>query len=215
VKTITYGITHLGNFRFSIQPPVFDNRAADDAPFFSVLVSEIHTKSKPELTPYAPFFTGLVPDPEVSHVSYVHLVEDPRFALFASFGKFERPIRVDEITEYNTYIDRRHNSMPLWKLSRSTLQDFMEIAAKPKPLTPPDKKRCQAEVPNGHSFMTLGGTPGGRVRCSNIPAFIAKENKPGKDGRKGSMSLCESCSKVFVDTLGPSFATLTPIKPNA
>ncbi len=80
----------------------------------------------------------------------------------------------------------------------------------PKPLTPPDKARCQAEVPNGHSFMTLGGSPG-RVRCSNVPTLIAKENQPGKDGRKGSMSLCESCAKVFVQELGPSFATLTPI----
>lgn len=214
MKDIAYGVTRLGNFLFSIQPPVFDNRAADDASFFAVLVSEIHMKPKPELTPYEPFFVGLMPDPEVSHVSYVHLVEDPRFALFGSFGKFERTIRVDEVTEYNTYVDRKHNSMPLWKLSRSTLQDFMEKAAKPKPLTPPDKKRCQAEVPNGHSFMTLGGSPG-RVRCSNVPTVIAKENKPGKDGRKGSMSLCDSCRVVFVETLGPSFATLTPIKPNA
>lgn len=80
-----------------------------------------------------------------------------------------------------------------------------------KPLAPPDKERCQAEVPNGHSFMTLGGSPG-RVRCSNVPTLIAKENQPGKDGRKGSMSLCESCGQKFVEKMGLSFATLTPIK---
>jgi len=79
-----------------------------------------------------------------------------------------------------------------------------------KPLTPPDKKRCQAEVPNGNSFMTLGGRPG-RVRCSNVPAFIAKEKRAGKDGRKGSMSLCEECSKVFSAQMGPNYADLKPI----
>lgn len=88
----------------------------------------------------------------------------------------------------------------------------MTKSPKLKPLTPPDKVRCQAEVPNGDSFMTLGGHLGGRARCSNVPTLIAKENRPGKDGRKGSMSLCEHCAKVFVQQLGPAFATLTPIK---
>ncbi len=85
------------------------------------------------------------------------------------------------------------------------------MTTKKKPLTPSDKKRCQALVPNGESFMTLGGRPG-RVRCSSVPAVIAKENEPGSDGRKGSMSLCESCSKVFLEMKGVTFATLTPIK---
>jgi hypothetical protein len=79
------------------------------------------------------------------------------------------------------------------------------------PLTPPDKERCQADVPNGNSFMTLGGRPG-RVRCSNIPVVIAKENKAGEDGRKGSMSLCEGCSQVFIGKMGVTYATMTPIK---
>lgn len=64
-------------------------------------------------------------------------------------------------------------------------------------LIPADPKRCQAEVPNGHSFMTLGGRPGGRVRCSNVPAVIVTEQVPGADGKCGSMSLCESCHVVF------------------
>lgn len=84
-----------------------------------------------------------------------------------------------------------------------------------KPLTPPDTSRCQADVPNGHSFMTLGGHLGGRVQCSNAPTVIAKEKKAGKDGRKGSMALCEDCQKEFVKMFGPSFATFTPIKTDA
>jgi hypothetical protein len=61
-----------------------------------------------------------------------------------------------------------------------------------KPLTPPDLKRCQADKPNSHSFMTLGGTPG-LERCKNKPLYVVHEKKPDKDGRRGSMSLCQGC----------------------
>lgn len=61
-------------------------------------------------------------------------------------------------------------------------------------LTPPDLKQCQAEKPNGHSFMTLGGVPK-LERCKNKPKYLAKEKKPGADGQIGSMTLCESCKK--------------------
>lgn len=80
------------------------------------------------------------------------------------------------------------------------------MSKKPKPLTPPDPERCQAEIPNGYSFMTLGGSPG-RVRCPNKPCVIATEVKPGPDGQHGSMSLCASCLKVFQKQMGPDYAT--------
>lgn len=64
-------------------------------------------------------------------------------------------------------------------------------------LIPPDRTRCQAEVPNGHSFMTLGGHLPGRARCDNRPSVIVVEQVPGKDGKRGSMSLCERCLGVF------------------
>lgn len=80
-----------------------------------------------------------------------------------------------------------------------------------KELTPPDLHRCQAEVPNGASFMTCGGRPG-RVRCSDKPVVIATENKPGSDGQVGSMSLCQHCAEVFVKQLGADYATLAPIQ---
>lgn len=70
-----------------------------------------------------------------------------------------------------------------------------------KPLIPPDLERCQAEVPNGYSFMTLGGVPG-RVRCSEKPSCIAYETKPGKDGRMGAMSLCVRCFPICVQHVG-------------
>jgi hypothetical protein len=77
-------------------------------------------------------------------------------------------------------------------------------------LTPPDLKRCQAEKPNGNTFMTLGGRPG-RVRCDQLPIYIATENKAGADGQRGSMALCNDCSAVLIEQLGKDYATLTPI----
>lgn len=65
-----------------------------------------------------------------------------------------------------------------------------------KPLTPPDFDRCQAEKPNGHSFMTLGGRPG-LERCDRKPTVLVTEKKPGADGRAGSMTLCDGCLAVF------------------
>jgi len=77
-------------------------------------------------------------------------------------------------------------------------------------LIPPDLKRCQAEKPNGHSFMTLGGRPG-TERCSSVPVYIAREKKPGKDGQKGSMALCADCRTVMEKQM-PDYATFTEIR---
>jgi len=83
----------------------------------------------------------------------------------------------------------------------------MEIITKQDLLTPPDLKRCQADVPNGTNFMTLGGDIGGTVRCNNKPSVIAYEVLPGPDGLHGSMSLCPSCLAVFQKREGPKFNT--------
>lgn len=64
-------------------------------------------------------------------------------------------------------------------------------------LIPPNKKQCQAEKPNGNTFMTLGGIPG-RVRCTNKPFVIVIEREPNpQDGMRGSMSMCPECFAVF------------------
>lgn len=63
-------------------------------------------------------------------------------------------------------------------------------------LIPVDRKRCQAEMPNGAGPFTIGGRPG-MVRCTDIPSVIATEIVAGKDGQKGSMSLCLDCQKVM------------------
>ena len=65
-----------------------------------------------------------------------------------------------------------------------------------KPLTPPDLRQCQAEKPNGYSFMTLGGSPG-LERCTATPTVIVTEIHPGSDGRRGSMALCDECLAVL------------------
>lgn len=68
---------------------------------------------------------------------------------------------------------------------------------KPKrpPLIPPDRERCQCEERVG-SFMSFGLPQ--MVRCQNKPTFIATENAPSSDGRRGSMSLCAHHAKVMM-----------------
>lgn len=73
-------------------------------------------------------------------------------------------------------------------------------------LIPVDRERCQAEV---RSFMTLGS---GYNRCGNKAKFIATEKKAGKDGQKGSMSLCEACRVEFEKRM-PNHADIEPIDP--
>ena len=79
-------------------------------------------------------------------------------------------------------------------------------------LTPPDLEQCQAEKPNGNTFMTVGGMPG-LERCTNKPLFIATEKKPGEDGQKGSMSLCADCLVVFLRQVPNGYADVQTITP--
>ena len=74
-------------------------------------------------------------------------------------------------------------------------------------LIPPDLTRCQVDVPNGDSFMTIGGKLGGRVRCSNVPRYIVYEIVAGDDGRFGSMSMCQSCIEKFTEMFGNKVET--------
>lgn len=70
----------------------------------------------------------------------------------------------------------------------------------PSDLIPPDFKRCQA-YPNvaRHSFMTLGPMPTPR-RCENAPVWLAVEMVPGKDGLHGSMTVCQDCCKLMMES---------------
>jgi hypothetical protein len=80
-----------------------------------------------------------------------------------------------------------------------------------KQLTPPDLARCQAEKPR--SFMTLGGDLHERDRCSEAPTVIVTERKPGADGQRGSMSLCDACLAVAKKQLGATSFTVRRVKP--
>ena len=74
-----------------------------------------------------------------------------------------------------------------------------------KPLEPPDRERCQAEVHvTKNNTWQMGGRPEKTVeRCDKKPAFVLSERTPGKDGRCGSMSLCLECIKLFADKYVP------------
>lgn len=86
----------------------------------------------------------------------------------------------------------------------------MAKRVKKQELIPPDKKQCQAEKPNGNTFMTLGGVPG-LERCKNKPKVIATEAQPGEDGLKGSMSLCLPCLSQLRKQLGPEAVTVKAV----
>lgn len=69
-----------------------------------------------------------------------------------------------------------------------------------------DIEQCQAERQVG--AFQLGGQIGKRIRCTNTPRYIARENKPGDDGLIGEMSLCDQCAEKMTIQLGKGFATL-------
>ena len=74
-------------------------------------------------------------------------------------------------------------------------ENFLEGFEPDYGMIPPDKKQCQC-CPNmlAHTAFNLGPPPRPK-RCQNKPSFIALELLPGKDGKRGSMSLCEDCAK--------------------
>ena len=78
-------------------------------------------------------------------------------------------------------------------------------------MTPPDSKRCQAEKTAAYSFMTLGGRVGDMIRCANPPTVIVTERKPGRDGKRGSMSLCAECLAVFTVKMPKNYATVAEV----
>lgn len=62
----------------------------------------------------------------------------------------------------------------------------------------------------------MGGSPRQVERCSNKPGYLITELKPGKDGRKGSMTLCDFCKREFVKKtggMGYKYETLIPDPP--
>ena len=78
-------------------------------------------------------------------------------------------------------------------------------------LIPPDPERCQAELTTYNPFV-MGGSVRQTERCKNKPGYLVSEVKPGKDGRKGAMSLCDECKRVFakLNRPGIKYETLIP-----
>lgn len=67
-------------------------------------------------------------------------------------------------------------------------------------LIPPDFAQCQA-FPNvaRHTPFNLGPRPK-PVRCKSAPVWLAVETKPGADGLHGSMTLCQSCCELMMES---------------
>lgn len=82
----------------------------------------------------------------------------------------------------------------------------MSKATKPlKPLEPVDHARCQADIRSAYNPWVMGGDVGGKWgRCENKPTWYVREVKPGKDGRKGAMAVCDSCKVECEKQVGDS-----------
>jgi hypothetical protein len=67
-------------------------------------------------------------------------------------------------------------------------------------LIPPDFSQCQA-YPNvaRHTPFSLGPMPT-PIRCKARPVWLAVETKPGKDGLHGSMTLCQPCAEIMLES---------------
>lgn len=67
-------------------------------------------------------------------------------------------------------------------------------------LIPPDFKQCQA-YPNvaQHNAFTLGPRPD-PIRCTNHPDWLAVETTPGQDGLHGSMTVCQKCCELMMES---------------
>lgn len=78
-------------------------------------------------------------------------------------------------------------------------------------MIPPDIAQCQCQ-PNvlDWSFMSIGPMPR-PVRCKNKPTVTVHENKPGRDGKCGAMSLCADCLALFKKHYSEDFATIIEI----
>lgn len=69
-----------------------------------------------------------------------------------------------------------------------------------KGIEPLDYTQCQAEINEGviiRNFMQMGGSIGKPERCTNRPKVTVLETVPGKDGKRGQMSLCDRCLAVL------------------
>lgn len=96
------GVEQYGRFNVHIGRRPFDTAAFDDIDFFDVHVCETR------------------------HNVYVHLVDDPRFALLSHVGKFETTLTSDDVVTHNTYVHRRHLTMPTFWLSRRAVIDLID-----------------------------------------------------------------------------------------
>lgn len=77
----------------------------------------------------------------------------------------------------------------------------------PSDLEPVDSNQCQGEKIKSTPFR-LGGPSTTVTRCEKEPYFVAFENAPGKDKKRGAMSLCLECAQVMTKQLGEKYCTL-------
>lgn len=108
---LEFGTFRSGPFIIYVGPVAFDKRPAAQLDYFSVMVSQ------PIKGENAPSY-------------YINLVDD--LGWFSWMAKFEKPLRSEEVVEYNYYLMIKNSLMPVWKLSRHSVIELLELCRKAK-----------------------------------------------------------------------------------
>jgi hypothetical protein len=69
-----------------------------------------------------------------------------------------------------------------------------------KPLDPPDFEHCQCDITTYNAWV-MGGNVYQTAPCKKPPHWFLKETVPDKDGRVGSMCVCDDCAKKLPEKL--------------
>jgi len=105
---IQVGYLKVGRFLLSIQSQVFSTTPIEDQTFFECLLFENID----------------------NHFNYIDLRMDERFSLFKKFALFNEEISNEELLTFNSYIKRKNQTMPLYKLSRHMIAACIDLCNK-------------------------------------------------------------------------------------
>lgn len=75
----------------------------------------------------------------------------------------------------------------------------------------PTDTRCMATRPLPGADQVTSPLYGARERCKATAVLYATQRKPGPNGQRGMMKLCDACWQILVAQLGADYATAQKI----
>ncbi len=116
------GSVWIGQYKVWVTTPVFTVNALDpkaiDLPYFEVSVSRLETT----------YLQGHTIDSPKYFVTeyYVNLMDDAKFSFLFNLNDKKQASKNTDMVAYNSYLERRSQQMPLWKLSRETIRQLFD-----------------------------------------------------------------------------------------